>query len=323
MLATSLRRTPELAIILPLAALFAACGTHIVGGLEPRDGGGTDAFTAQLDAQPGDSGLAPDSAPDSGLDAAVDGRSVDGSIRDGGPRDAGPRRGPAPIDLGTIADLATAGAYALIGKTGITNTTGTLITGGHLGVSPAAATAITGFALVPDSSMAFSTSVSVAAPWRIYAADYASPTPANLTAAILSMEMGYTDGAGRVGPDFLNLASGDIGGLTLAPGLYTWGSAVSISSSVTISGGAEDTWIFQVTGDLSQSVGTNVILAGGAQAANIWWVVSGQATIQPNAHFEGIILSQTGITLQTNASLHGRALAQSLVALDDNMITVP
>ena len=68
---------------------------------------------------------------------------------------------------------------------------------------------------------------------------------------------------------------------------------------------------------------SSVILSGGAQAKNIFWQVAGQVTIHANAHFEGIILSQTAITLQTNATLHGRALAQSLVALDNNAITAP
>jgi hypothetical protein len=66
-----------------------------------------------------------------------------------------------------------------------------------------------------------------------------------------------------------------------------------------------------------------VILSGGAQAKNIFWQVAGRVTIHANAHFEGIIFAKTGITLQTSASLHGRALAQSLVAIDNNAITAP
>ena len=98
---------------------------------------------------------------------------------------------------------------------------------------------------------------------------------------------------------------------------------MTIPSNVTISGGPNDTWIFQVTGDLDLSTATNILLAGGAEARNIVWQVSGNVTIHANAHFEGNILCQTGITMQTNASLHGRALSQTLVALDNNAITVP
>jgi hypothetical protein len=66
-----------------------------------------------------------------------------------------------------------------------------------------------------------------------------------------------------------------------------------------------------------------VILTGGAQAKNIFWQVAGKVTIHANAHFEGIILCQTAVTLQTTATMHGRALAQSLVAIDNNAITAP
>lgn len=277
-----------------------------------------------------------DTGPDANLDAALAmfDSGIDGGFDVGvdGGRDAGPdapmlsdagRRGPAPVNLGLPGDLAQCAAYASIGKTGITNVTGSLITGGHLGVSPGAASLITGFALVLDPSNQFATSPSVMAPFRVYAANYAVPTPANLTSAVLCVESAYADAAGRSTPDFLNLLSGNLGGLTLAPGLYTWGTSVTIPSNVTISGGPNDTWIFQVTGDLDLSAATNILLAGGADARNIVWQVSGNVTIHANAHFEGNILCQTGITMQTNASLHGRALSQTLVALDNNAITVP
>ena len=231
--------------------------------------------------------------------------------------------GPAPVDVGSTANLGSPGSYVLLAQTGITNVTGSSITGGNLGLSPAAASYITGFAMIADPSSVYSTSSSVVAPGKIYAADYATPSPSNLTTAVLGMQTAYTDAAGRSPPDHLDLASGNLGGLTLAPGLYTWGSAVTIPADVTIAGGASDVWIFQIANDLDVSSAKNVILSGGAQAKNIFWQVAGQATIHVNAHFEGIILSKTGITLQTTASLHGRALAQSLVAIDNNAITAP
>jgi hypothetical protein len=64
-------------------------------------------------------------------------------------------------------------------------------------------------------------------------------------------------------------------------------------------------------------------LAGGAQASNVFWQVAGQVTAGPTSHFEGVILTATSITMNTGASLHGRALAQTLVALDNNSITAP
>jgi hypothetical protein len=133
----------------------------------------------------------------------------------------------------------------------------------------------------------------------------------------------YTDAAGRPTPDFLELGTGNIGGKTLTPGLYKWTSTVTLPSDVTISGGANDVWIFQISGDLSVSNAVNVTLIGGAQAKNIFWQVAGEATIGTTAHFEGIILSMTGITFQTGASFKGRALAQTAVVLDANAVTTP
>ncbi len=231
--------------------------------------------------------------------------------------------GPAPVELGAATDLASAGAYVLLAKTGITNVTGSMITGGHLGVSPAPAAAITGFALTAHATNVFATSASVAAPWQVYAANYTTPTPENLTAAVLGMEAAYTDAMGRTSPDFLNEASGNLGGLTLAPGLYRWGSAVTIPTELTLDGGATDVWIFQISNDLDLSAATRVTLSGGAVPANVVWAVAGEVVIHENAHFEGVVLAQTGVTLQTGASLLGRAYAQSLIALDDNAVTAP
>jgi hypothetical protein len=231
--------------------------------------------------------------------------------------------GPAMVTIETAAGLGSIGSYVLLAKTGITNVTGSLVTGGALGLSPAAASFITGFSMVADPSNVYSTSVSVASPGKIYAANYADPTPTNLTTVVLAMQTAYTDAAGRSPPDHLNLASGNLGGLTLAPGLYNWGNTVTVPTDVTISGAANDVWIFQIANDLDISAAKSVVLAGGAQAKNIFWQVAGQVTVHANAHLEGIVLSQTAITLQTNATLHGRALAQSLIALDNNAITAP
>ncbi|MEP6863059.1 MAG: ice-binding family protein [Deltaproteobacteria bacterium] len=231
--------------------------------------------------------------------------------------------GPAPVALGTTSDPAAPGSYVLLAKTGITNVTGSLITGGQVGLSPAAASFITGFALIADAGNTYSTSVSVAAPGKVFASDYAVPTPSNLTTSVLAMQAAYSDAASRTNPDYLNLESGNLGGLTLAPGLYRWGTGVTIPTNVTISGGANDVWIFQISNDLDLSTGTTVLLAGGASAKNVFWQVAGATTIHANAHFEGIILDQTSITVQTNASMNGRALAQSLVAIDNNAITAP
>ena len=169
----------------------------------------------------------------------------------------------------------------------------------------------------------FATSASVPSPGKIYASNYAVPTPAHLTTAVLAMQTAYTDAAGRTNADFLNLQSGNVGGQTLVPGLYKWGTGVTVPTDVTIAGGADDVWIFQISNDLDVSSAKQVVLSGGAQAKNIFWQVAGHVTIHANAHFEGVILCKTGITLQTTATFHGRALSQSLIAIDNNAITAP
>jgi len=98
---------------------------------------------------------------------------------------------------------------------------------------------------------------------------------------------------------------------------------VTVPSDVTISGSASDVWIFQIAGNLTMSAAMNVTLSGGAQAKNIFWQVAGQVTLGTTSHLEGIVLCKTNITLQTGASLNGRALAQTSVILDKNAVTQP
>lgn len=222
--------------------------------------------------------------------------------------------GPAVVNLGT------AGNYAILAETGISTVPNSAVTG-DIALSPAAATFITGFSLTADATNVFSTSPQITG--KAFAANYAVPTPTNLTTAVANMLTAYTDAAGRPTPDHLNLGSGNIGGLTLAPGLYNWTSTVTIPSDVVINGGANDVWIFQTSGGLAMSPAKNVILSGGAQAKNIFWQVAGQVTVGTGAHFEGIILCQTQVTLETLATMNGRILAQTLVALQQATVTVP
>ena len=234
--------------------------------------------------------------------------------------------GPAPpVNLGTPGDLQVAGSYVILLKTAITNSSTSAITG-DIGISPGtAAHDIRGFGLVPDGTNVFSTSSQVTG--KIYASDNADPTPANLTAAVSSMEAAYTDAAGRppgTGAN-LDLGSGSLNGNNLAPGTYTWTffPNVDIKGDITLTGTATDVWIFQIPGTLVLESPAQVKLANGARAQNIFWQVAGAVTIKTTAHFEGIILGKTSIELQTGASMKGRALAQSDVTLDSNTITVP
>lgn len=218
-------------------------------------------------------------------------------------------------------DLGLAGNYAILAKAGISTTGTTLITG-DIGVSPIDSTAITGFGLSVDASNQFATSPLVVG--RVYAASYTEPTPTNLGTAVLNMGTAYTDAAGRPFPNETEMGAGEIGGLTIAPGLYKWSGNVLVTTDVTLSGCPEDVWIFQIAGDLTVANGKSVFLSGGAQAKNIFWQVAGSTvSIGSTAHMEGIVLAQNGITMNTGASWNGRALSQKAVTLIANAITEP
>lgn len=217
-----------------------------------------------------------------------------------------------------FVDLAASGNYVILAKSAITNSATSAITG-DLGLSPAATSYVTGFALTNATGYATSAQVT----GKIFAADMVAPTPINLTTAVNNMITAYNDAAGRSFPDFSELGTGNIGGKTLIPGLYKWTNTVLLTSDVTISGNATDIWIFQIAGDLTMSPAVKITLNGGALAKNIFWQVAGQATLQTTSHFEGVILSMTGITFQTGATMNGRALAQTAVVLNANIVTKP
>lgn len=224
---------------------------------------------------------------------------------------ANPPAGPAMVNLGV------AGNYVILSKTGITTTGVTAITG-DIAVSPIDSTAMTGFGLIMDASNTFSTSSLVTG--SIFASDYTEPTPTNLTAAVLAMQAAYDDAAGRLDPNQIELGGGEIGGLTLAPGLYKWGTGVLITTNVTLSGGADDVWIFQIAGGISQAATAQVLLTGGALPANIFWQAAQAVAIGATAHMEGNILSAAAISLGTGATVNGKLMSQTAVTLDANTI---
>jgi hypothetical protein len=220
--------------------------------------------------------------------------------------------GPAPVKLGL------AGNFAILAQSAISNVPTSAITG-NLGLSPAAATYVTGFALKKAGT--YWTSPQVVG--GVFAADNGPPTTGNLTTAISNMQAAYTDAAGRPTPDFSNLGAGAIGGLVLVPGLYKWASAVTIPADVTLTGAANDVWIFQITGDLTLSSAKAMTLAGGAQAKNIFWQVAGAVNLGTTSHSEGIVLCKTAIMLGTGASINGRLLAQTAVSIAKSTVSEP
>jgi hypothetical protein len=224
--------------------------------------------------------------------------------------------GPVPVPLGT------AGNFAILTKAGITDVPASAITG-NVGTSP-----ITGAAIGLGCAEVTGT---------IYTVDAAGPAcrvvdAALLTTAVSDMENAYTVGAGRpagVGA-FLNTGAGILTNRTLVPGTYTFNAAssnVTIPTNLTLNGGANDVWIFQIAGTLDISGAMQVLLTGTPgnlpQAKNIFWVVAGAVTLNLNSHFEGVILAATNIAPVTGASINGRLLAQTAVTLQSNTVTQP
>lgn len=201
--------------------------------------------------------------------------------------------------------LRSAAAFEIVGGSTVTNTGPTTITGGNLGLSPGSA--VTGFppgTMVPPAVMHVTDAI-------------AAQAQLDLTAA-------YNYAAGVQGAAVL---AGDLSGLTFTPGVYKNSSTVILSSgNVTLDGqgNANAVFIFQIGSTLTTLGSTHVLLAGGAQAKNVFWQVSSSATLGTNSFFEGNILAFQSITLNTGASLTGRALARNgAVTLDSNTITVP
>lgn len=204
--------------------------------------------------------------------------------------------GPAPVNLGSTAHFAILSGAAI-------TTTGGGVMNGDVGASPIAGSAIG----IPQAQVN----------GTIYEVDASGPAgavvaPALLTAAKGDLTTAYNDAAGRTpipSGTFLNPGAGNIGGLTLIPGLYKFTSTASITGeNVTLSGGPEDVWIFQIADDLQVGDGMQVILAGGAQARNIFWQVGTSVTIGTFAVFKGTIIANQAIVMNTSSSMDGRLL---------------
>lgn len=223
--------------------------------------------------------------------------------------------GPGIINLGGAAD------FTILSKSEITNTGVTSITG-NIGVSPSAATFITGFGLIMNTDNQSSHTPIVSG--KVYASDYAVPTPAKLTTAVNDMQTAFTVANGLTTTVIVGLGAGNISGMTLAPGLYKWSTGLLITNAgVTLSGGPNDTWVFQIAQGMTVANTAIIHLTGGAQAKNIFWITGTDAVIGSTVDFSGNILSKTLISLNTGAKVTGRLLAQTAVTLNAATVVLP
>lgn len=203
---------------------------------------------------------------------------------------------PPVVPLGT-----TSGFVILAGST-VTNTGATVVTG-DLGVSPG--TAVTGF---PPGTVS----------GTIHAGDAAAAT------AETDLTTAYNDAAGRTTGAVS--VSGDLTGLTLAPGLYKSTSSLAVTGTLTFNalGNPDAVFILQMASTLTTGSASQIVLAGGAKASNIIWQVGTSATLGTNSIFKGTIMADQSITLSTGARLDGRALARvGAVTLDTNAVAAP
>jgi hypothetical protein len=226
--------------------------------------------------------------------------------------------GPAPVILG-----AANGFVILAGST-VTNSGPSIVTG-DVGLSPGVASSIVGFIGQPCLGVVLGAGIING---TLYTDDCPSPNSTIAANAKLALTAAYNDAAGR-SLNVITVASGDLSGLTLAPGLYRSGiSSFAISSAdltLDAQGDANAVWIFQMpSSTLTVGNTRKVILTHGAKAANIFWAVGSSATLGTTSVTEGTIMAAASISLNTGAVLHGRALAMTAaVTLLSNTVTIP
>lgn len=232
--------------------------------------------------------------------------------------------GSACSAVGCVA-IGTAGNYAVLAKTAISTVPSSVVTG-NIGLSPSARGYLTGWSLITEPTDTYFTSAQVAAPGKLYAADnVGGTTSVDLTTAVNNMQTAYTDAAGRTATSAAttDVGAGTLTSLTLAPGVYQWGTAVNIPTDLTLNGSASDVWIFKIASTLTMAAAKKVILTGGALPQNIFWQVAGAVNVGAGSSFQGIILGQTSITFGNLSSINGRLLAQTAVSLDATTVTIP
>ncbi len=217
----------------------------------------------------------------------------------------GAGRGPAPVVMGTAAN------FRILAQSAITDVPASAITG-EVGLSPAAGTFVAGLTCAEVTGQIHTVTGTGPAPCSF--ADAAA-----LTQAVSDAGTAYTDANSRA-PDYTEFGAGNIGGRNLGPATYKWGTGVLITSNLTLTGGPNDVWIFQIAQGLTVSPGVQIILAGGALPQNIYWATFAAASLDTTTKFKGTILSQTSITMKTGATINGSLLAGTAVNLQQNTV---
>ncbi|MBE0494028.1 MAG: DUF3494 domain-containing protein [Thiomicrospira sp.] len=214
--------------------------------------------------------------------------------------------GPDPINLRTAEN------FAIVTATGITSADGTASITGNIGASGITGASITvACTELVGGSEVFTDDANYAG---------ATCTSTDKTAAGIALSdvlAAYTNASDPATPAgvgaFLNIGAGTVATQTLAPGVYTWGGNVTLTGDITLDGGVNDVWVFQIDGTLNTS--SAIILAGEAQAKNVFWRASEVVTLGTGAQFKGIVLAKTRVDLITSATIEGRLLAQTAVGL--------
>lgn len=233
-----------------------------------------------------------------------------------------------PINLGE------AGHFVILSEAQITDlgdASTSLITG-DIGVHPAAGTFIQDVSSSTVTGIIYDNNAGYTGGFDSNTTDLVTD-PVLLGLAIFDMDAARLDAQGRITNDVtLDTNELDIGILspttpTFKPGLHTWSTGVTITDSITLNGEGDtnSVFIFQIAQTLTVNNGAIITLTNGAQAKNIFWVVSGATTLGTTSVFEGTILGVTGISTLADSTVHGRLLAQTAITLDGttNVVTMP
>ncbi len=220
-------------------------------------------------------------------------------------------------DVQPTVNLRTTSEFIILAGSLISNIPTSSLTG-NIGLSPASGSLITGFGSGEITGTIYTVDASGPAG--------SVPDAVGLTMAKNDLTTAYNDAAGRTSTDFVYLA-GNIGGLTLTPGLYKSNGSLEISSgdlTFDAKGDPNAVFIIQIASSLNTTSGRKVILSGGALASNIFWQVGTSATLGTTSVFKGTIMADQSISMNTGAVIEGRLFARiAAVTLDSSTIVKP